>query len=68
MDFGDYLRTKRKEKDLSLQEVSNDSGVSIAQISRIETGNRGMPKPETIKKLAPALGVTYEELMARAGY
>ncbi|MBX6966312.1 XRE family transcriptional regulator, partial [Providencia rettgeri] len=42
--------------------------VSAAGISRIENGKRGIPKPPTIKKLAGALKVPYEDMMQAAGY
>ncbi|BDC56358.1 hypothetical protein TM2_30270 [Bacillus altitudinis] len=44
------------------------SEVSAAGISRIENGKRGIPKPPTIKKLAGALKVPYEDMMQAAGY
>lgn len=66
--FGLYLKKQRKKKGLKLIELSELSGVSSAQISRIETGKRGMPKPDTLKKFSVALNLNYEDLMMRAGY
>ncbi|ETT32654.1 MULTISPECIES: helix-turn-helix transcriptional regulator [unclassified Paenibacillus] len=66
--FGIYLKKQRKKKGLNLIELSELSGVSCAQISRIETGKRGMPKPDTLKKFSVALNLNYEDLMMRAGY
>jgi hypothetical protein len=34
----------------------------------MERGERGVPKPEILKKLSKPLGVEYEELMESAGY
>jgi transcriptional regulator with XRE-family HTH domain len=68
IDFGKYLKKQRAKKQLSICDLSSSSGVSIAQISRIETGKRGTPKPSTIKKFASALNLNYEDLMYRAGY
>ncbi|WP_010498562.1 helix-turn-helix domain-containing protein [Paenibacillus elgii] len=67
-NFGSYLKDKRVQKGLNLVQLSETSGISAAQISRIENGKRGVPKPENLKSLASALDVPYEELMRKAGY
>lgn len=67
-EFGAYLKEVRERNGLSVNELSSYSEVSNAQISRIERGIRGVPKPETILKLAKALKVPYEEMMKKAGY
>ncbi|MDG0871001.1 helix-turn-helix transcriptional regulator [Paenibacillus thiaminolyticus] len=66
--FGTYLRSVREEKEMSINQLALYSGVSAPQISRIETGSRGTPKPETIRKLSEALKIPYEEMMKAAGY
>ncbi|MGG3792522.1 helix-turn-helix transcriptional regulator [Geobacillus thermodenitrificans] len=66
--FGSYIRQLREKKGYTVNQLSLYSGVSSAQISRIENGLRGVPKPETIKKLSEALGHPYEDLMQAAGY
>ncbi|WP_081791771.1 helix-turn-helix domain-containing protein [Sporolactobacillus terrae] len=66
--FGEYLRQTRESKGLTLNQTAMYSGISAAQLSRIENGKRGIPKPPTIKALAEALKVNYEDLMEKAGY
>lgn len=68
MDFRKNLRRLRESKGYSLRQLSYKSGVSFGQISKIEQGTRGTPKPETIEKLAKGLGVSYDYLMELAGY
>lgn len=68
MRFGEYIKKIREQKSMTLEELSEKSGVSVSQISRIESGKRGVPKPTTIKKLATGLGVSYTELMIVAGH
>lgn len=68
MEFGEQLRTLREERKLTVNQLAIYSGVSAAGISRIENGKRGVPKPATIKKLAEALKIPYEDLMKKAGY
>ncbi|WP_176713686.1 helix-turn-helix domain-containing protein [Pseudobacillus wudalianchiensis] len=67
-DFGTYIKNVRDSKGLTLNQVALYSDISAAQLSRIETGKRGVPKPATIKKISEALKVDYDELMRIAGY
>lgn len=67
-NFGRRLKEIRTKKGFSINQLAMYSGVSSAQISRIENSKRGVPKPETIKKLADALKYPYEQLMKEAGY
>jgi len=67
-EFGQYVKKIRESKNLSLADVAVESGISTSQISRIENGQRGVPKPSTINNLAKGLKVPYEELMEKAGY
>lgn len=68
IDFGVYLREKRMKKGFTVSQLSLYSGVSTAQLSRIENGKRGAPKAENIMKIANALSVPYEEMMEAAGH
>ncbi|WP_042337771.1 helix-turn-helix domain-containing protein [Bacillus andreraoultii] len=67
-EFGQYLRTLRKAKRLTIDELAAELGVSNAYISQIETGKKGIPSPELLKQFHMALDVTYEHLMEKAGY
>jgi len=65
--IGDFLKFKRKEKRLTLTQLSRLSGVSHPYISQIEN-NKFKPSPEILSKLADPLGVSHKELMEKAGY
>lgn len=67
-EFGGYLKELRKKRKLTIRQLDTYSGVSHSYISQIERGERGVPKPEILKKLSKPLGVEYEELMEQAGY
>lgn len=67
-EFGAFIKQIRESKSLTLNQVALYSEISAAQLSRIETGKRGVPKPNTIKKIADALKYDYDELMKVAGY
>jgi transcriptional regulator with XRE-family HTH domain len=53
---------------MSQLDLARRSGVSNAEISRIESGLREAPHPHTLQKLAAVLGVEAEELYRAAGY
>lgn len=67
-EFGVYLKQIREEKGWSISRLAQAAEISGSQISRIENGLRGVPKPQTLRKIADALDVPYEELMSQAGY
>lgn len=67
-EFGEYLKEKRTEKKLTIRQLELRSGVSNAYISQMERGIKDIPSPDILKKLSTALGVTYEDLMEKAGY
>ncbi|WP_010498561.1 helix-turn-helix domain-containing protein [Paenibacillus elgii] len=67
-NFGSFLKRKREERGYTLVQLADASGISIAQLSRLENGLRDTPKPETVKKLAHALEVPLVEMMVLAGY
>ncbi|MBE0334972.1 helix-turn-helix domain-containing protein [Paenibacillus sp. 23TSA30-6] len=66
--FGTYLKQQREHKQWSINQLAAAAGISNSQISRIENGLRGVPKPSTLRKIADALGVSYTEMMKNAGY
>lgn len=55
------LRLWRVDKGLSLQELSDLTGVSVSGLSRLERGER-QPRPLTRVRIARRLGVTVGEL------
>jgi transcriptional regulator with XRE-family HTH domain len=61
------LREVRLKQGLSQQDLAAKSGVTAANISRIETGETNQPRPSTLRKLAAALGVSVAELWEAEG-
>ena len=62
----DKLKTLRRLRALSQEELAEESGVGRATISRIERGETGA-HGRTLRKLANALGVGVEELVGIEG-
>ncbi|WP_276956321.1 helix-turn-helix domain-containing protein [Allomeiothermus silvanus] len=63
MTLGERLRTMRKEKGLSLRRASEEAGISVAYLSRLE-GDDANPTLEVLERLAKLYGVPLEELTA----
>lgn len=56
--FGRFVRQFRKIRHLTLDHLSNRTGISKSNLSKIENG-KGNPSLETITRLALALNVTF---------
>ncbi len=61
--FGLKLKKLRSDKKLSLQQLSDMSGVSVSYMNEIENGKK-YPKPDKINELAKALETTYDSLVS----
>jgi transcriptional regulator with XRE-family HTH domain len=58
----DNLRTLRRSRDLSLDQLAQASGVSRAALSQIETG-KANPTLGVLWKIAVGLGIPFSELL-----
>lgn len=71
-ELGKHLENLRGR--MSLRDASEKSGLSHTYIRDLELGKnraRGKtikPNPESLRRLAEAYGVSYQELMVKAGY
>lgn len=61
MTFGENLKNLRKERNLSIKELADLSGLSAVQISNYEHGHYE-PNAISVNKLAKALNCAYEDL------
>ncbi|HAF29942.1 MAG TPA: DNA-binding protein [Bacteroidales bacterium] len=57
------LKKNRKNINLTQEELSDKSGISVRTIQRIESGNE--PKGQTLKILAKTLGIKENELLEK---
>ncbi|MDQ0340233.1 transcriptional regulator with XRE-family HTH domain [Caldalkalibacillus uzonensis] len=64
MDFPQRLRTLRKAKGLTQEELGRKVNVTKVSISGYESGNRS-PDMDTLKMLADALDVSIDYLLGR---
>lgn len=62
LEFGERLKTLRKERNLTQKQLATLIGVKNSVISFYEVGDR-TPSPEVLKKLALALHVSADTLL-----
>jgi transcriptional regulator with XRE-family HTH domain len=65
--LGDYLRDQRRQAELSLRQLAEQTGVSNPYLSQIERGLR-RPSAEVLQQIAKALRISAETLYVRAGF
>lgn len=64
---GQMITKGREQKGLSQRELAKIANVSNTEISRIESGERGIPNPKTLRKISQHIGINYNDLMYAAG-
>lgn len=57
------LRWWRRARGLTQQELAEASGVARSHLARIERGEVDEPRPDTLRRLADALGVEVLDLL-----
>jgi transcriptional regulator with XRE-family HTH domain len=62
--FGKAIRQRRRELDLSQEELAENAGLHRTYISSIERGQRN-PSLENIEKIAKALCISISDLFIR---
>lgn len=60
---GDVVKYHRMRQRMSQQRLAEKAGLSLGQISRIESGKIESPHFGTIEKLAAALGLEEDDLI-----
>ena len=66
--LGEQLRRAREQQGLSLYALAQQSGVTRSLIWKLEQGQVNDPRPETVSKVAQALGLSLTDLYTEAGY
>lgn len=64
VSIGERIQQRRKEAELSLNALAEASGVSKGYISQLENGGAANPSIDTLKKIAEALGMAPQDLLA----
>jgi len=66
--FGEYLKRVRKEKKVTMRELSRRSGVSHPYVSQLESGEYNNPSLLTVIKLLKSLDVSIIDYLVEYGY
>ena len=59
--FGEFVKAKRQEKEISLRKLAEELGIVPAYMSDIEKGRRYPPDKEKIYKIAEVLGLNEDD-------
>ena len=63
-----FLKGARAAKDLTLRDVEDETEISNAYLSQIESGKIRQPSPNVLHQLCELYGVPYELAMQYAGF
>ena len=66
MPFGAFIRKKREEKEIQMNDFARQLGISPAYWSRIERDMEKPPKDELIRKAAEILGISADDAFVEA--
>jgi transcriptional regulator with XRE-family HTH domain len=66
--LGQYLRSLRDARGLTLRQVEASCGISNAFLSQVESGKVKSPSPTILYKLADLFDASYERLLEMAEY
>lgn len=64
---GQMITEAREKSSLSKNQLAELANVSHTEIARIESGERELPNPKTLRKISKHIGVNYNDLMYAAG-
>lgn len=68
-NLGKYIAELRVHRGLTLRKIEDLTGIPNAYLSQLETGQKKyLPSPPLLTKLSECLGVSTNDLLAKAGY
>ena len=65
--IGEIIAEAREKAGLSQRALSKIANVSNVEISKIESGERDVPNPKTLRKISKYININYNELMNMIG-
>ncbi len=68
MTLGEFLKSARNRKAMSLRDVERSSRISNGYLSLLESDAVRNPSPNFLYQLASIYEISYAELMSLAGY
>ena len=67
-DFTAYLKARCTDRGLSLHKLAVRADLNQIYFYQSVNKNKDNPPPWVLRRIAPLLGVSYVELMIKAGY
>lgn len=65
-NFGKYLKSLRKDREMTLRDVEKQAKISNAYLSQVERGERNIPTLKILARLAKVYGVPISDLTEKA--
>ncbi len=65
--IGEVIAEAREEKGLSQRQLAKEANISNAELSKIESGEREVPNPKTLRKISKHIDLNYNDLMYMIG-
>lgn len=65
--IGEIIAEQREKAGYSQRQLAKIANISNAELSKIESGERELPNPKTLRKISNYIDVNYNELMYMIG-
>lgn len=65
--IGELIAEQREKAGYSQRQLAKIANISNAELSKIESGEREIPNPKTLRKISNYIDVNYNELMYMIG-
>ena len=66
-NIGKVIATAREKAGYSQRQLAKIAKISNAELSKIESGEREIPNPKTLRKISPFIKINYNDLMYMVG-
>lgn len=65
--IGEIIAEAREKAGYSQRQLAKAANISNAELSKIESGEREIPNPKTLRKISKYINVNYNEMMYKIG-
>lgn len=65
--IGEIIAEAREKAGYSQRRLAKEANISNAELSKIESGEREIPNPKTLRKISKYINVNYNEMMYKIG-
>lgn len=65
--IGEIIAEAREKAGYSQRQLAKEANISNAELSKIESGEREVPNPKTLRKISKFINVNYNEMMYKIG-